>query len=94
MKKKGEAMRERFGEADGVCGGCPHLVRYFAGNKKIFKCRAYGITGSVATDWKKSEPACGLTTQIIDGFNPVIEQMKHEKHFLDKPIKGQLSMLD
>ena len=93
MKKKDEAMREVYGIEAGVCGDCPHFVNFFAGNKKLFKCKGYGVTSSEATDWKKSAIACGLFTSSIDGLVPLIEQMKHKKKFdANKPVEGQIDM--
>ncbi len=49
-------MHARHGRTEGRrCKDCEHLVR-----GGYFKCRLYGISASVATDWRLKWEACGL----------------------------------
>lgn len=57
-----EIMHRYFGVgSDGkCCGTCCNLVEIQTGNKKVRKCRAYGVTCSARSDWAKKWIACGL----------------------------------
>jgi hypothetical protein len=53
-------MRVLHGEEDGLkCGNCEHLKRY-SQNATWFKCHKSRVTGSVASDWRRKWPACGI----------------------------------
>lgn len=55
-------MHQRHGRAaDGVtCRGCAWLVRYGHHDQRYLKCERYGISRSMATDWRARWQACGL----------------------------------
>lgn len=91
--RKLAAMHKEHGRAYGYkCVDCPWLSRVQGHTKGYYKCAAYGRSSSEATDWAKSWDACGLIDKSIDGLTPMVERLKHEKRFVDKPIKGQLDM--
>ncbi len=54
-------MLQKHGQAPAGtrCGTCAHF-RVFRYNNTFFKCAAYGITNSNASDWRARWPACGL----------------------------------
>ena len=63
MEKKIDLMHKMFGMGDGLCKDCGHLIRIKPGersNRGYHKCAVYGISGSVATDWKIGNVGCGL----------------------------------
>ena len=91
VARKIDAMYERFGIASGLCGNCPHF-RTFQYVKTYFKCAAYGITPSEATDWRKSYPACGLITQELPDRMPVIDEIRYIREPEEIQCEGQIGM--
>ena len=56
-----DAMHRLYGKEPGArCKDCCNLQRYTAGVHTVMKCKAYGATGSEATDWRAKYTACGL----------------------------------
>ena len=53
-------MYEHSGGTDyhHTCGECRHLKHLQVGKRSVYKCERYGISGSAATDWRKSYVAC------------------------------------
>ena len=94
MLRKLELMHEIFGECSGHrCGECSNLERFMS-SRSIFKCRAYGITWSEASDWRKKWTACGLFDTPYDGppamhLRWMLIQKKHQTQ-----IDGQVEMED
>ena len=94
IMKKINAMRVRYGSAEGVCGTCPHFLRYLYHDKRLLKCKAYGLTHSEATDWRVSYPACGLKDkELPEDFTPVFDLVKGKRAYvpLDQ-LDGQVGM--
>jgi len=82
MTRKIEAMHARYGKAPGFCRDCGNLCCK-KWDKTYYKCLAYGDSCSTATDWRVSNPACGLfNTELPADFVPVIERLKH----LPRPV--------
>ena len=93
--RKLAAMHKEYGKAHGYkCGDCPHLTR--SGTRPgvmHYKCKAYGISSSEATDWACSWPACGLHDLPVDkGHTPLLERLKRAKRPDNEPIPGQIDM--
>lgn len=67
-QKPVELMRLYYGECSEfhICAECCNFVSYYAGNRKIFKCKAYGITCSTRSDWAKRWPACGMFNKHVN----------------------------
>ena len=78
MIRKGEAMRQIFGEVSDRCQWCIHLKQHSYG-RNYYKCELYGNTCCEATDWKKSERGCGMMNQEVDmrQWVPVVDRLKH-----------------
>lgn len=91
--RKLSAMHREYGKAYGhQCSDCQNLLCYEA-NRRWYKCRAYGMSASEATDWAKSWQACGLWgTPFEPGCIPLVRRLQRTR--ADKPVKGQLSMFD
>lgn len=92
--RKITAMHLEFGVGSGQCKGCPHFVRFEYHNRLYYKCRAYGLSNSEATDWRCKYTACGLTYKpTIDDLVPMIERLKHgSRKEPEQPIEGQIGM--
>ena len=92
--KKIDAMHVRFGIADGICGDCPHFLRYRYHDKCLLKCRAYGLTHSDATDWRVKWSACGMKDKEIDeDYTPVFELVKGQRMLaVPEQCDGQIEM--
>ncbi|MEG2571185.1 MAG: hypothetical protein RSA70_07100, partial [Clostridia bacterium] len=70
MRKKLDAMHDEYGWSTKPCGDCCNLERRQCGNTAVFKCAAYGNTGSNATDWKANQLGCGLHGTRFAGIRP------------------------
>lgn len=92
--RKIEAMHKEYGRLDNKkCADCCNLSSYRQ-NRVWYKCKAYGLSSSEATDWAKRNEACGLYGLDFDIMKrtPLIEKLKRSKKSIDeKPIKGQIS---
>lgn len=79
-EKKIRAMHARFGRSDGICGDCPHFVRYRYHDRILLKCEAYGLTHSEATDWRVKWSACGMKDlSVPDDYIPVFDRVKGQR---------------
>jgi len=86
--KKNSIMYELYGYGDGLCSSCKHLVRFEHGHV-FYKCKAYGISNSAATDWRLKYNACGLKNKDLKGINPAYKEKAK-----DEPMEGQVNLLD
>lgn len=90
--RKIEKMYHYYGIGTGKCENCPHLIKKFW-NKTYYKCRAYGESNAVSTDWKKSYDACGLIDKPFpDDELRVVYRVAFVKE--SKPLSGQLSLFE
>lgn len=88
-------MHRAYGLHSGTCKDCPHLIGGEYHDRRYYKCRAYGVSRSEATDWRLSWRACGLIDipDLRPDFRPVLERIKHEsKKAAPLPIEGQIKM--
>jgi len=76
MRRKIEAMHERFGRHEGKCIDCGNLECHVY-NKRYYKCAVYGVSSSAATDWRISWDACGMYNSLWTGRS-ILELIKHE----------------
>ena len=91
--RKLEVMHRHFGIATGICSNCPHFRRYTF-DKTYFKCEAYGLSHSEATDWRAKWQACGLINEELpDRWIPMIDKLEWTKEYTG-PIDGQISLFD
>jgi len=94
IAKKIDAMHSRFGFADGICGDCPHFLRYRYHDRCLLKCMAYGLTHSEATDWRVKWQACGMKDKEMDeNYTPVFELVKGKRECaVPEQCEGQVKM--
>lgn len=88
--RKIELMHHIFGEIpEHKCGECSNLRQYHYNRRGYRKCKVYGDTRSVASDWSKKYTACGcfnceyadrniieLEVRRKTGEPPLAEQME------------------
>lgn len=75
------------------CKECCNFNRYEYYGKRFFKCAAYGVSHSDATDWGANYLACGLFNIPIEGQRPLLEVLKHQpKQSSPIVVEGQLRM--
>ena len=98
-RKPVELMRRLYGVCPGchICAECCNFTVIHAGRKKLFKCKAYGVTCSSASDWAKSWEPCGLFGKPAD--RPMVttgQRMafaRAERPVESRPqIEGQIEM--
>lgn len=93
--RKLAAMHKEYGKAHGYkCGDCPHLT-HNGGTPctRHYKCRAYGLSASAATDWARGWEACFLYNVPLPADHvPLFERMQRSRVDDNKPIKGQIDM--
>lgn len=102
MKKKPiDFMRYIYGSSpdDCKCGDCLNFTSYRAGNKKICKCKAYGVTCSSESDFAMRWPGCGLFNKPVSGqtvedsWKRSYARMNRESDLSgEKEIPGQLKL--
>lgn len=91
--RKITAMHREYGQDTAHrCADCPNLCTYATSSYTRYKCMAYGVSASAATDWSKCWTACGLygKTLAIDCV-PLIKRLTNTKR-QEKPLDGQISM--
>lgn len=86
-------MRKRYGNGNGICKDCPHLIRRKY-NNVFYKCLAYGDSCSTATDWRVHYIACGLKIKEL----PEVAMMEIKKHSkrekIEIPMDNQINMME
>ena len=93
IAKKIDYMHLRFGTADGICGDCPHFIEGRYHDRILFKCQAYGLTHSEATDWRKKWVCCGLKNLPLPYETPLFDRIKGRREYVpEQQIEGQISM--
>lgn len=93
-ERKITAMHREYGKNTAHrCADCPNLCVYMA-NNTWYKCAAYGVSSSAASDWARSWTACGMYGHPArKGDTPLLERLKHAKRKADvEPLDGQISM--
>lgn len=92
--RKIDAMhREYRTDCAHKCADCTNLCVYTA-NKTWYKCMAYGVSASAATDWAKKWTACGLYGKPLAADHvPLIKRLKPAKR-QEKPLDGQMGFLE
>lgn len=97
MARKIEAMHERYGRCAGkFCRDCDHFYRK-KWDKTYYKCLAYGDSNASSTEWRVSDPACGLINRPLpENHVPVIRQLVREPRKPDPEpiIAGQINIFD
>ena len=92
IAKKIDAMHAMHGTADGICGDCPHFLRHRYHDKILLKCKAYGLSHSEATDWRKKWDACGLIGLPLPENGTVLDRIRGQRERIDIQVEGQISM--
>lgn len=91
-----EAMHAEFGVAPvHQCRDCCNLVKR-EWSKRYYKCAAYGLSHSLATDWRLSYPACGLFGKDFDetGMRPLGEVLRHRPRTKAVEADGQIGLFE
>ena len=91
MKRKIAAMQEIHGmDAAHTCRDCCNFVRFRYHDRILRKCKAYGVTSSMARDWAGSWMACGLFGEPFpECCRPLIELLKGGRQTEDAPLEDQ-----
>ena len=59
--RKITAMHREYGkDIAHKCADCSNLCIHVTTSHTLYKCMAYGVSASAATDWTKRWTACGL----------------------------------
>lgn len=93
--RKITAMHREYGKDTAhKCVNCQNFCIYATKNRMLYKCMAYGVSASAATDWSKRWTACGMYGHPArKGDTPLFERLKHAKRKADvEPLDGQISM--
>jgi hypothetical protein len=89
------AMHREYGQdAAHRCADCSNLCAYATSSCTRYKCAAYGVSFSAATDWAKRWTACGLYGKPIAADHvPLIKRLPRAKR-QEKPLDGQMGFLE
>lgn len=93
--RKIAAMHREYGkDIAHRCADCPNLCIHATTSHTLYKCIAYGVSASAATDWRKRWTACGLygKTLAIDCV-PLIRRLTRTKR-QEEPLDGQIGFLE
>lgn len=93
--RKIEAMYHYYGRdtEERKCKECEHLLTGEYHNKHYCKCTVYGCSHSLATDWRKNYPACGLIGKPFPNEdNRIKDVLKYNPIQKEEQIEGQLSI--
>ena len=82
-------MHKLYGYGKGLCKDCRHL-QTFSKKSNYCKCRLYGITSSVETDWAMRWIACGMKEHDAKDIKPVY----HPRVKAPDQIEGQMDIFD
>lgn len=91
--RKITAMHREYGKDTAhKCVNCQNFCIHATTSRTRYKCMAYGVSASAATDWAKRWIACGLygKTLAIDCV-PLIKRLTRTKK-QEEPLDGQISM--
>lgn len=94
-KKKITAMWDEFGMLKAhYCSDCCHLVKITHRGRNYYKCKIYGRSNSVATDWAKSWTACRMWNVLGIRKENIYRDLRRPTKALkdDEPLEGQISM--
>lgn len=93
--RKITAMHREYGKDTAhKCVNCQNFCIYATKSRMLYKCMAYGVSASAATDWAKRWTACGLygKTLAIDCV-PLIRRLPRTKR-QEEPLDGQMGFLE
>lgn len=93
--RKITAMHRKYGKNTAHrCEDCQNLCIHVTTSHTRYKCMAYGVSFSSATDWAKRWTACGLCGKPLEADNvPLIKRLTSTKQ-QEKPIDGQMTFLE
>ena len=93
--RKITAMHREYGkDIAHRCADCPNLCIHATTSRTLYKCIAYGVSASAATDWAKRWTACGLCGKPIAADHvPLIKRLTRTKQ-QEKPLDGQMTFLE
>lgn len=90
--RKIDLMHQLFGPGEGTCANCSNCRSEFYHDRTFTKCAVYGLTHSTATDWKKSNIACGMKNRVWDGIW-IVKTVTHDRKTPEE-IPGQMSLFE
>lgn len=95
-KRKLPAMHHVYGisSTPHKCKECSNFRVYDYHGKRYFKCAAYGISHSEATDWGANYRACGWFDMPMDNWTPLFDTIKGGSERRAVPIVGQIGFCD
>lgn len=91
-QRKIDLMHQLFGPGEGTCANCSNYVSGRYQDKILRKCKVYGWTRSEASDWKKSNIACGMKNKKWNGNNVIA--MARQSRQEENVLPGQLSLFE
>ena len=93
-RKIGAMHREYGTDCAHKCANCQNFRIYATKSHMLYKCMAYGVSASAATDWTKRWTACGLCGKPLPADHvPLIKRLTSTKQ-QEKPIDGQMTFLE
>ena len=92
--RKIDLMHHEFGRYEShICAECENIVTIWYRDKKIRKCKVYGVPLSEASDWTKRWTACGMFKKSYSG-RPIIELVRKSRKEANGPCNNQISLSD
>lgn len=93
--RKITAMHREYGkDIAHKCVNCQNFCIYATKSRMLYKCMAYGVSASAATDWAKRWTACGLYGKPLPADHvPLIKHITKTKK-QEKPLDWQMTFLE
>lgn len=92
--RKIELMHQIFGLRKGYkCAECENFVSGMYHNKKLQKCKVYGMTHSEASDWRQKYDACGMFNREYSGTD-IIRLVTPDRNMkkISQPLENQIDL--
>lgn len=93
--RKITAMHREYGkDIAHRCANCKNFCIHATTSRTRYKCIAYGVSFSSATDWAKKWAACGLYGKPLAADHvPLIKRLPRTKR-KEEPLDGQMGSLE
>lgn len=93
--RKITAMHRKYGKNTAHrCADCPNLCIHATTSHTRYKCMAYDVSFSSATDWTKRWTACGLYGKPLAADHvPLMKRLKSARR-QEEPLDGQITFLE
>lgn len=93
--RKITAMHREYGkDIAHKCADCSNICIYVTSSHTQYKCMAYGVSASAATDWAKRWTACLLYGKPLPADHVQLMKRLPRSKQQEKPLDWQMTFLE